>query len=164
MTSKEYRVFINTHNAGETMEVKVITTENGDFRAYLIDTQMGFVYREHTDNLFSMGWDSVRRFIRERCRCCQEVDYEAQMAKEKELQLQWGAWVLQRYNAATDPDYKTARKKQLELLYAGMVRYGIDADTAEAQIRQYHLAGRYPATPDMYKKTIQRLETPTVSV
>lgn len=158
MQKKEHRIFVSTDARQQWREVKVVNTLTGDLYYYNIDIPMGFIFSEHRDNILNMGWDTVKQFLRKRCRSTSEVDYDTQMEVEKEQQLQWGAWLLKRYRCAQAEKSKMYLKEQLATLYAYTDRYCLDTVKAKTLIQQYCDEERYPECPESYKTHIKKLE------
>jgi len=148
------RVFVEQIYSG-TYQITVIDTETGDFLSYSEDKEMGFILSEYKDNLFSMGWRSVKDFLKNRIRhsSLKEIPYEERMSYEVERLLQWGAWLMYQRDHPK-PGIRLKRADQVRALCLYMDRYGVSVSDAEAAMLERYKSGTYPQPPEKCRKIL----------
>jgi hypothetical protein len=60
-------------NCGEVIEVNVITGDYKSFYYNIVNDDQLFIFGEHKDNVFKMGWKSVNQFIKNRMKGYREL-------------------------------------------------------------------------------------------
>lgn len=139
-----WRMFIK--EGPEHIEKVAVNQETGE-RLQYIQTKHGLVFSETHNNIFDMGWESVREYLQKRYRYLRfddpqrgikrtgyiEVDYEAEMQREKSLMLDYGVMLLEMLEKA-DASRKADWERELQSLYSSLARHGISQADAKLMV------------------------------
>jgi hypothetical protein len=110
-------------------EVRIIDLETGDFRYYMQDKKIGFIFSEYKTNINAMGYKTAKECLKTlKSRDClgKEIDYTEQLQSEKSGFINLGIERIKRHNRVNTKDFEDVIEK--------LSNYGLGFCDAQNQI------------------------------